>query len=214
DPHLAAPFSLDRPEGKAANRQALSRELNLAADGPLFGMVSRLAGQKGVNLVVAEIPRLVSLGARVCVLGTGQLEYHEALRDLADRYPGSVVAQIGFDEALAHRIYAGSDFFLMPSEYEPCGLGQMIALRYGTLPVAARTGGLADTVFEVGTPGGNGFLFARKDAAGFAAALDRALALHARPDEMRAVRKQGMATDFSWIARANEYLALYRELTG
>lgn len=214
DPHLPARYSADRTEGKAANRRALAEELKFLPDGPLFGMVSRLAGQKGIDLVLTEIPRLAGLGARVCILGTGQPEYHAALKELVLRYPGSVAAVLGFDEALAHRIYAASDFFLMPSEYEPCGLGQMIALRYGTLPVAARTGGLADTVFEATDTAGNGFIFERGDAAGFAAALDRAVALYSRPGQLAAARRRGMETDFSWGARADEYLALYRNLIG
>lgn len=215
DPHVAVPFSPDRPDAKAANRRALDRELGLKPGGPLFGMVSRLAGQKGIDLVIAEIPRLAALDARVCILGTGQPEFHRALEGLAARNPGLVAAALTFNESIAHRIYAASDFFLMPSEYEPCGLGQMIALRYGTLPVAARTGGLADTVFEANSgPRGNGFIFERGDAAGFTAAIDRALGLHARPSELAKVRGRGMRTDFSWGARAREYLELYRTATG
>ncbi|MFO7675437.1 MAG: glycogen synthase GlgA [bacterium] len=210
DPHLAEPYSPDRPAGKTADRRSLDRELGLDPGGPLFVVVSRLAGQKGINLVIDEIPRLVALDARICILGTGQPEYHERLEELARSNPGRLAAVLAFNEQLAHRMYAAGDFFLMPSEYEPCGLGQMIALRYGTLPVAARTGGLADTVFEVGEEGGNGFVFERGDARGFSAAIDRALMLFARPTELARVRERGMRTDFSWDARARDYLELYR----
>ncbi len=213
DPVLAARFSADRPGPKENCKRALFEQLGLdGPDAPLFTAVTRLAGQKGVDLVVHRLPSLVRAGARVAVLGTGEPELESALAALARQHAGRVSVTVGFSEELAHRIYAAGDFFLMPSQYEPCGLGQLIALRYGNLPVASRTGGLADTVSDVDEdPGtGNGLLFERGDAAGFGRALERALALYRDPARLRAVRRRGMGTDFSWDARAGDYLALYR----
>lgn len=214
DRFLPARFSAADPAGKQECKLALFRETGLTEPNrPLFGCVTRLADQKGVDLIVSSIPALVAQGARFCVLGTGAPELHEALSGLQNRFPGSVAAILRFDEPLAHRVYAGSDFFLMPSRYEPCGLGQMIALRYGALPVATRTGGLADTVFDLkeDPARGNGLLCERDSLAGFRAALDRALALFGTPAYGRA-RRRGMQTDFSWDARAREYARLYDEL--
>ena len=213
DPALARPFSAENPSGKEAGKRALLTELGLSGgDAPLFSAVTRLAGQKGIDLITGRIPALVRAGARVAVLGTGEPEHERALAALAGKHPSRVSARICFSEELAHRIYAGADFFLMPSRYEPCGLGQMLALRYGTLPIASRTGGLADTVIDMSeNPGaGNGFLFERGDEPGFGAALERALALYAHPERLALVRGRGMRADFSWDARAGEYLALYR----
>ncbi len=201
---------------KERNRLELLKELALdPGDAPLFGIVSRLAGQKGIDLAINSIPDLVKAGAQVALLGTGEPKYHHALADLAAAHPGRVSATLAFSEPLAHRIYGGSDFFLMPSDYEPCGLGQMIALRYGTLPIATRTGGLADTIIDLDEhpDTGNGFLLEPRSEPGFADALQRALRLHEDSKRLNPVRVRGMTTDFSWGARAREYVRLYDRLT-
>lgn len=214
DRFLPARFSASSSAGKQECKLALFRETGLTEPNrPLFGCVTRLADQKGVDLIVASIPALVAQGAKFCILGTGAPELHDALSGLQSRFPGSVAAILRFDEPLAHRVYAGSDFFLMPSRYEPCGLGQMIALRYGALPIATRTGGLADTVIDLDEHPrtGNGLLCERNSPDEFTKALARAVSLHGGSVHERA-RRRGMQADFSWDARAREYARLYDEL--
>lgn len=215
DPHLSRTFDAGSLDAKRANKAGLCRELALRPDdSPLFGSVTRLAGQKGIDKVIAWIPDLVSAGARIVILGTGSAEYENELRTLAQRYPDSVSVTVGFSERLAHRIYGSSDFFLMPSEYEPCGLGQMISLRYGTLPIAARTGGLADTIVDLdqSPDAGTGFLFTRGSTREFGAKLRSALALYGNAAAFRRVQRRAMARDFSWTTRCREYIRLYRTL--
>lgn len=202
----------DAAEGKAACREALRRECGLEprADLPLIGVVSRLDYQKGLDLALPAVEARLDR-AQFVVLGSGDPALTEQIAALARRRPGRVHFHRLFDEPFAHRVYAASDLFLMPSRFEPCGLGQMIAMRYGAIPVAARTGGLADTVFEREQDGGppNGFLCAPNDGPGLAAALDRALAAGAGggwASRMRAA----MAADFSWDRSAAAYLDVYR----
>ena len=217
DPHLELPFgeAADVVEGKAAARALLGREAKLATRGrPLIGMVSRLAEQKGADLLAAALDDIVGLGFDVVVLGSGERRYEEAIRAAQAAHPGKVAAFIRFDERLAHRIYAASDLFLMPSRYEPCGLGQMIAMRYGSLPVVTRTGGLADTVVDAEEAGGTGFFLAELTPAALIATLRRARLVLADPARLAAVRAGGMARDFSWRASAREYLKLYEQLVG
>ena len=177
-------------------------------------MVSRLAEQKGADLLAAALDDIVGLGFDVVVLGSGERRYEEAIRAAQAAHPGKVAAFIRFDERLAHRIYAASDLFLMPSRYEPCGLGQMIAMRYGSLPVVTRTGGLADTVVDAEEAGGTGFFLAELTPAALIATLRRARLVLADPARLAAVRAGGMARDFSWRASAREYLKLYEQLVG
>jgi len=215
DEHLPACYSAGDPGAKSECKAALLEELGLdGPDRPLYGTVTRLAGQKGIDLIVDRAQELVDGDANLAVLGTGEPQYHTALSELAARCPGRVSANLQFNEPLAHRIYAGTDFFLMPSRYEPCGLGQMISLRYGSLPVAARTGGLADTVFDIDADRdrGNGLLFERDSGPGFQDALARSLRLFGDRKRLEAARERGMRTDFSWDARADEYARLYEEL--
>jgi len=217
DPHLEVAFGAqdDVVEGKAAARELLGREAKLADGGrPLIGMVSRLAEQKGADLLAAALDDIVALGYDVVVLGAGERRYEEAIRAAQAAHPGRVAAFIKFDERLAHRIYAASDLFLMPSRYEPCGLGQMIAMRYGTLPVVTRTGGLADTVTDAGERGGTGFVLPELTPAALVATLERAHAVLADDARLAAMRAAGMARDFSWKASAREYVRLYEQLVG
>jgi starch synthase len=199
--------------GKAVTRAALARELDLdPADAPLAGMVSRLAEQKGADVLAAALDDIVELGFNLVVLGTGERRYEETMSAAERAHPGRIRVLLKFDEHLAHLIYAASDVFLMPSRYEPCGLGQMIAMRYGTLPVVHRTGGLADTVTDAARPEGTGFVHTELTPAALVAALARARRAVADPAKLSALRRRAMARDFSWDASARQYVELYRKL--
>jgi starch synthase len=214
DPYLERPYgAADVADGKWAARALLAKDAGVSTGPrPLLGMVSRLAEQKGADLLTAAVDEIVSLGFDIVVLGTGERRYEEALRAAQAAHPGHVAVMTRFDETLAHRIYAASDLFLMPSRYEPCGLGQMIAMRYGTLPVVHRTGGLADTVTDASRKGGVGFVMDKLSPAELTATLGRAKQLLANPPQLAKVRGNGMARDFSWKASAREYVRLYERL--
>ncbi len=215
DPHLEVAFGArdDVVEGKAAARALLGREAKLASgERPLVGMVSRLAEQKGADLLAAALDEIVGLGYDVVVLGAGERRYEEAVRAAQAAHPGRVAAFIKFDERLAHRIYAASDLFLMPSRYEPCGLGQMIAMRYGALPVVTRTGGLADTVPDADEPQGTGFVLPELTPPALIATLVRARAVLGDRARLAAVRAVGMTRDFTWKTSARRYVELYEKL--
>ena len=209
DRALAATFSARRPAGKDQNRRALAHELELDADGPILVMVTRLAYQKGIDLVLAALPALLELGVRLAVLGDGDAAYGRALAHAAARTPHRVYARFGFDDALARRLYAGADYFLMPSRYEPCGLGQMIAQRYGTPPIARHTGGLVDTVHD----GRTGFVFDDASPAALVAAVRRAVDAW-RSEDHAAVQRRCMRLDWSWERSAEHYHDLYRLAAG
>ncbi len=215
DPRLPAQFDGDHFEGHAQNKAALQRRLGLAEDAgtALVGMVTRLFYQKGADLAAEAIEALLAAGRplQFAVLGTGDQQYHDQLLALQRRHPGKVSITLAFDADLAQWIYGGTDLFLMPSRFEPCGLGQMIALRYGSVPVVRQTGGLADTVREWDGANGNGFVFRDADAGQLAQALDRALAVFARPDEWRRLVRRGMSEDNSWGGAAQEYVRLYEK---
>lgn len=210
DAALPAPFEAKAPGGKSACKRALQTELGLrVGDGyPVFGMVSRVDRQKGIHLVEHVAPWLIERGAQLVLLGTGQRALLEPLHGLARMWQQSVAIVEAFDEGLARRIYAGADFFVMPSIFEPCGLGQMVALRYGTLPIVRRTGGLADTVRDIDEHprDGNGFVFNHPDPSGLGWAVDRALrAFSARPSPLAAMRARSMKEDLSWDRSASTY---------
>ena len=212
DPSIAQPYSVDDPGGKAACRGALRAELGLeAAPGPVVGLVTRLVEQKGLDLVLQALPRILAEGCQLALLGSGDANLEAAFTESAGQHPGQVAVRIGYEAELARRIYAGADCFLMPSRYEPCGLGQLIALRYGAAPVVRRTGGLADTVteFDPARRVGTGFTF---DALAVEALLDavrRAASAYRQPVLWKALVKNAMAEDFSWEASAREYVTLY-----
>jgi len=216
DPHLPEAYSVDSVvEGKAAAREALAGETLLSAgERPLAGMVSRLAEQKGADLLAGAIDEIVALGFDVVILGTGDRRFEELLQTAELKHPGRVKLLLRFDEGLAHRIYAASDVFLMPSRYEPCGLGQMSAMRYGTLPVVHRTSGLADTVTDAEGEDGTGFVFAEPTSQALLAAMARARDVLADPLRLAQMRRTAMTHDFSWTASAKKYLALYQKLLG
>lgn len=214
DPLLAANYDADTLRDKAKNKRALVREagFRFSAKTPLIGAVSRLVGQKGFQLLIPILDRLLAAGAQVALLGSGEPELEQALQDVAMRHPSHCRVWIGFDNALAHRIYAGSDLLLMPSMYEPCGLNQMYALRYGTLPIVRLTGGLADTVIPFdGTNLGeaNGFAFAAAHPVELYLATWVAMLNFKDGDAWKALQANGMAADFSWERSATEYERIY-----
>jgi len=216
DKHLERPYgAADVAAGKRAARELLAKDAGLSSGPrPLLGMVSRLAEQKGADLLTAALDEVVALGLDLVVLGTGERRYEEAMRAAQAAHPGHVAVITRFDERLAHLIYAASDLFLMPSRYEPCGLGQMIAMRYGALPVVNRTGGLADTVTEASRKGGTGFIMDKLSPAELAATLAHAKQLLGSQASLAKVRANGMGRDFSWKASAHEYVKLYEKLLG
>ncbi|HVQ21923.1 MAG TPA: glycogen synthase, partial [Candidatus Saccharimonadia bacterium] len=211
DTSLPATFSRDGLAGKVVCRSDLTARHGLDADGPIFGMVGRLDPQKGFDLVTGAAERLVAAGGRLIVLGTGDHGLVSGLKALAMRLPDRIVVLDRFDRDEARRIYAGSDAFLMPSRFEPCGQGQMISLRYGTVPVVRHTGGLADTVFDADARSdGNGFVFGPADPAALLDASVRAVAAWYDRPRWAALMSRGMAIDHSWDGPAAQYEALYR----
>jgi len=219
DPLIARRYDAHDLSGKAACKAALraAYDLSGAPEAPLFGIVGRLTEQKGIDLVPDALVPALDAGAQLVVLGHGDARLEELMRAYAMRHSNSVRLRFGFDESLAHAIEAGADIFLMPSRFEPSGLNQMYSQRYGTPPVVHAVGGLADTVTDADvrtlTDGtATGFMFREPGVPAFAAAIDRALALYARPDAWRALQRSGMAADFSWSRSAALYIDLYNSL--
>jgi len=212
DPLIAAPYSAADPSGKAACKAALQAASGLDPDPtvPLLGLLGRLVWQKGIDIVLEALPEIVDMGYQVVIQGSGDADLERRCREAAEAFPGRVSAHIGYDEAFAHAIEAGADVFAVPSRFEPCGLTQMYALRYGTVPVVRRTGGLADSVADVAeTPEGTGFVFDGDGAGDLLAALSRARGLFDRPAAWREVQVRGMEKDFSWRAAAVRYREIY-----
>jgi starch synthase len=217
DAHLPYPYDMSRLSEKGKNKTALLDELGFKEtieDRPLLGMVSRLSSQKGADLLVQVMDEMVSLGAGVVILGTGEEKYQTLLEKAAGRHPGEVSLNIGFDESLAHRIMAGADMLLVPSLYEPCGLTQMYALKYGTVPVVRATGGLDDTIvsFDHETGEGNGFKFGPYSPDAFMGAVKEAVETYHDASTWKALMMKGMREDFSWDRSAQRYLELYRAI--
>lgn len=218
DPALAARYSAQHMSGKATCKAALQAEVGLAseADTALFCVVSRLTSQKGLDLVLAALPRLLRSGAQLVVQGTGDAAIEAALREAAQVHAGRVAARLEYDEARAHRIIAGADVTLVPSRFEPCGLTQMYGLRYGTLPLVRRVGGLADTVVDASEDNlrndqATGFVFDAATPSALEGAIERAAKLYRTPKTWRQLRLRAMAQDFTWQRSATQYLQLYRE---
>jgi starch synthase len=216
DTAIAARYSVDALSGKAHCKQALQAAVGLAQapDMPLFSVVARLTSQKGLDLVLAAVPALLQGGAQLMVQGTGEPSLEAAFRAAEQAHPGRIATCIGYDEVLAHRVIAGSDVLLVPSRFEPCGLTQMYALRYGTLPLVRRVGGLADTVIDAGDDPhhagrSTGFVFDAPTPQGIEHAVARALALYRHPAAWRDVMRRAMSQDFSWTNAAGAYLDLY-----
>jgi starch synthase len=219
DPLLAQHYTLSRPSGKHACKAALQKRFGLPekSDALLFGVVSRLTEQKGLDLLLATVPEIIKRGGQLVVFGTGDPALETGLQRVAHTHPESVAVELGFDEALAHAIIGGSDVIAVPSRFEPCGLTQLYALAYGTLPLVHRVGGLADTVVDASLENladdlATGFAFDRFEPEALSAAIRRAFALYARRTEWKATQRRAMQQDFGWGASADRYLALYRDL--
>lgn len=213
DPDIPARFSSKKPEGKWLNKKVLQKENHFKVSEriPLCGMITRMAEQKGLDILAAAVEGLIKRGVQLVLLGTGEEKYQQVFRELAKRHSNQLAVHILFDPRLAKRIYAGSDIFLMPSRYEPCGLGQLISLRFGTVPLVRYTGGLADTVedFNPQTGEGTGFVFKEHQVQAFLKTLDRALGIFGDPNLWVKLMKNGMKKDFSWHASAKNYVELY-----
>jgi starch synthase len=213
NPLIAAPFSAENISGKAACKAALQKRFGLSTDAriPVFGSVTRLADQKGIDITIGALEEMLAAPMQFVLLGSGSANYEHALRDLADRYPGKVGVQLGYDHSLAHQIEAGCDFFVMPSRFEPCGLNQLYSLRYGTVPIVRRTGGLDDTVIDatddVATADGIKFLDPSPQA--LAKSMRKALLLFQDQGLLARYRANGMTANFSWAKAVTEFEAVY-----
>lgn len=215
DKAISTNYSASNLDRKVENKRDLQRDTGLGEldEAPLLGMVCRFTHQKGIDLLLNALAGIFDLGCQLVVLGEGEAKFERALRAAAAASPKRMAVTIGYDEALAHRIQAGVDMVLVPSRYEPCGLTQLYALKYGTLPVARRTGGLADSVLDVSeSKAGTGFVFGDPTPGELLRAVRRGVTLYGRPKEWRKVQKTAMKQDFSWRKAADEYLSLYKEL--
>jgi starch synthase len=208
DKFIAANFSHKDPAGKAKDKLDLQAfcKLPLKPDVPLFGIVSRLAEQKGFDILAEKIDDICKMGLQLVILGTGDLKYHQIMEEMVKKYPKVISLHLKFDDPLAHKIYAGSDIFVMPSRYEPCGLGQLISLRYGTIPLVFKTGGLADTVDK-----DNGFIFDKYSGAELLKTFKQAAAAFKDNKKWGALVLRVMKQDFSWEGSAKKYLKLYEK---
>jgi len=211
DTHLPKNFTPRALAGKKQCKAALQKEMRLPVEAsvPLIGIISRLADQKGFDLIGEVAEDLLSGPLQVVVLGTGDAKYHDLFTRLAARRPRRLALSLKFDDGLAHRIEAGSDMFLMPSRYEPCGLNQLYSLKYGTIPIVRTTGGLADTIAPYGPGSGTGFRFEAYTGNAMLAAIDRALAVYGDAAAWKGLMQRAMKQDFSWHHAASEYLELY-----
>jgi starch synthase len=220
DAQLAVPFSAAEPGGKARCKSALQQTLGLTvqADAPLFGVVSRLTAQKGLDLLLNALPGLLAQGAQLAMLGSGEPVLEAAFRQAMAHHPGQVAVRLGYDETLAHMVIGGSDAIVVPSRFEPCGLTQLYALRYGTVPVVRRVGGLADTVVDADEQAvlhdhATGFQFGAASSEALGEALARTVRAYRQAPLWRQLVHRGMAQNFSWAPVAQQYLALYQQAT-
>ena len=219
DPRISARYSVDDLAGKAACKAALQKALGLNPEPntPIIAMVSRLVSHKGLDLLREVMGSIMELPVQFVVLGSGDAGYEDFFRWSAGQYPGRMAVRIGYDEALSMAIYAGADLFLMPSRSEPCGLSQMIAMRYGTVPIVRETGGLKDSVcpYEAWRDAGTGFTFANYSSADMLHVIREAVSLYRDdPAAFARLRRRAMEQDFSWDRSAGEYLKIYAAVTG
>ena len=219
DPLITQAYQAASLAQKRGNKAALQQQLGLpvANDVPLFGLIGRLVDQKGIDLVIDCLPEMMAMSIQFVLLGAGEKEYEQRLQNLAHLYPDKMAVTIGYSEPLAHLIEAGSDVFLMPSRFEPCGLNQMYSQRYGTLPIVRKTGGLADTVVDalphtIADKTATGFVFNEAHASSLLEAAKRALILFTDKKAWAKIQANGMKVDFSWRHSAEQYLKLYRSL--
>ncbi len=216
DPHLIVRYDLKNLAGKRECKKDLLKEFHLPSSlekAPLLGMISRLADQKGFDLLREILDELFSLDIGFVLLGTGDQKYHDLFSQVAKRYSQKAGIRIAYDDRLAHKIEAGSDFFLMPSKYEPCGLNQIYSLKYGTIPIVRATGGLDDTItpYDPVTKKGNGFKFIRYEAKEFLNTIKESIGFYSQPEHWKQLLRNAMAADFSWKRSAEAYLQLYRK---
>ena len=214
NPFLPQPYSAEDLSGKIVDKLELQKQMGLPADEgvPVFGTIGRLVEQKGVGIQLAALEEMLGTALQFVLLGSGESAFEQAYQALAKRYPSKVSIRIGYDQAVAHRIEAGADFFLMPSKFEPCGLNQMYSLRYATIPIVRITGGLDDTVIDIteDPEHANGIKFGEYSSRALAKGIQKALALHGEPELMRHFRLNGMSADFSWDRTAQQYENAYR----
>jgi starch synthase len=216
DPFIAVPYDIHTITRKQMNKRALQQYfgLSIREDVPIIAMVTRLTKQKGLDLVKCVFHEIIAEDVQFILLGTGDKEFEQFFHDMAETYPDKVKVYIGFNEELAHKIYAGADLFLMPSKFEPCGLSQMIALRYGTIPIVRETGGLNDTVqsYNEFTGEGNGFSFTNFNAHDMLYTIRRALTFYKEKQVWEKLMKEGMSGDYSWAQSALKYNKVYADL--
>ncbi|OIR04514.1 glycogen synthase 1 [mine drainage metagenome] len=221
DPYLSKNYSATKLSGKQKVKTALLQELGLdigASNAPLLGIVSRLTHQKGLDMLLPNMPRLLDIGCQFAILGSGERALEAAFQDLAERNPGRISITVGYNEPLSHRIMAGCDMFVMPSRFEPCGLNQMYGLAYGTPPIVNATGGLADSVTDtnaasIGNKTATGFVMNETSPEGLLTCIQRALDVFNRNEKnWRQIQKNGMAQNLSWDKSALEYLILYKNI--
>ena len=214
DPFLAANFQASTLERRLENKLALQREAKLPEDPdvPVLSIISRLTDSKGIDILGDAIDHILDLGLQFVLLGTGEQHYHNLFSEMVEDYPDQAAIFLTFNAPLAQRIFAGSDMFLMPSRYEPCGTNQMVAMHYGCVPIVRATGGLADTVtdFDPSTSQGNGFVFEAYDRWSLFAAIVRATETYKHKEVWRGIQRRGMGADFSWDRSARKYVDLYR----
>jgi len=212
---IAQKFSISDPSGKKACKEALLSELALQeGDEPVIGIVTRFVSHKGIDLIRYVFEDILNLGYKFAILGSGEKIYEDFFSEMRFRYPDRVSVTLGFQPDLAKKIYAGSDMFLMPSQSEPCGLAQMISMRYGTAPIVRETGGLRDSVKDNGNGDGNGFTFRTYNAHDMLNACQRAKACYDDSEAWNALVRRAMSSNFSWNTSADAYIQLYRELCG
>jgi starch synthase len=219
DPHIPAHYDAHNLSNKGVNKRALQQHMGLDVDAdiPLIGVVSRLTHQKGIDMIVDVIPALLARGCQLAILGSGDAANENALLQFARQHPGKIAVKIDFDENLSHLITAGIDMFLMPSRFEPCGLNQMYSQRYGTPPIVSATGGLADTVTDsndatIAMQTASGIVFQDLQPSGLLTAIDRALSYYRDASVWPKLQRTGMERDFSWTTSAQRYLDLYQSL--
>ncbi|MDH3253278.1 MAG: glycosyltransferase, partial [Ignavibacteria bacterium] len=216
DEHIPHKYDYRSLDLKRENKLALLQAVKLPVRGgaPLIGIISRLVDQKGLDLIDEAMDALIKLNVQLVVLGTGERKYHDMLTKAAKKHPETIAVDLSFNEKLAHLIEAGSDMFLMPSRYEPCGLNQIYSLRYGTVPVVRATGGLEDTIedYNPSSGSGTGFKFTKYDSTEMMKAIQRAVKVFADEGAWKRIMKNGMGKDFSWESSAKKYIQLYRSL--
>ncbi len=216
DKHLPKKYTSKTIDNKVQNKKALAEKFGFVFDEntPIIGLISRLYNAKGYDLLSEAFPELMKLNIQMVLLGTGDRKYHTLFDKMAQKYPDKFACYLGFNDELAHLIEAGSDIFLMPSRYEPCGLNQMYSLMYGTVPLVRETGGLADTVVKYNekTGEGNGFVFKKYEKAALLKELNRALKVYEDKKSWTKIMKNGMKSDFSWNSSAKKYIELYKTI--